>query len=950
MRSASRMRTMILAAVLAAGLWSAAVAGEPAAAAPAPAAPAATPAAPAATPAAPAGKPVVVKSITPGDEGIVVDAGTLGTFTVGYPALMMKGKPEPLKPTDTKADGAKVTATYEGGAKAVITCKADGITVAWSGLPAGAEKFKMTTLIDFGFAGSGTWQLGGAAKPFPADKPAKPHMFQGSSEAFVLKNAGGDSLTFTVPDYTFNELQDNREWNWEIFAWNVYVPFVEGAKEYRIAIGPPAPPPTGIKSIKATEKGMQINAGRLGEFTIDYPTLIVKGKKEPLKPIEKRPAGAKATVMYEGGAKLEVESTKDGQITLAFTGLPQGVEKFRASTLVDFAYQAGGTWQMTGGEAKPFPTEKPAKPHLFQGNSKSFTVRNFEGAAITFTAPDYSYNELTDNREWGWKTFAWTIHTPISGASATAQLTVTATSPAAGERKFLVDKFGQTAAGDWPGKIKTEEELKADVEADKAYYAALKPPAADPFGGLPGSGEKLGLKKTGFFHVEQKGKQWLLVDPAGNAFFHLGVCGMQPMQDYTLVKGREHVYEWIPALGGEYQSAFRGEGMGRDVFSFHLANRIRKSGKPFDADEYAAEAIRRVRAWGFNSGGAFMQLPDKVRVEANFPYVLTLPMGQWTGLPPLPGIACTWDPFDEKNLARVEKNFADSVAKRADDPLLIGYFLENEPILEEIPRVVPTLPGKFACKQRLVKMLREKYATIEAYNKAWDAKAASFDALADAGLAVRTDAAKADVAAFTELFHETYLKFVRETFNKYDRNHMLIGNRLQPGTIMNEAMMRLQGKYLDVISFNYYTHYLDKTLLAKIYGWTGGRPMILSEFYWDSPRDSGLPGGVKDVNSQEERGKAYRMYVEQAASTGFIVGIEWYTYGDMAATGPWFWGFNADNGNAGLVAVTDRPWKVMLGLMMETNYNIYDYVFGKKTPYVFDDPRFKAPAAWDQKP
>jgi hypothetical protein len=121
--------------------------------------------------------------------------------------------------------------------------------------------------------------------------------------------------------------------------------------------------------------------------------------------------------------------------------------------------------------------------------------------------------------------------------------------------------------------------------------------------------------------------------------------------------------------------------------------------------------------------------------------------------------------------------------------------------------------------------------------------------------------------------------------------------------------------------------------------------MILSEFYWDSPKDSGLPGGVKDVASQNERGLAYRHYVEHAAAMDFIVGVEWYTYIDMAATGPWFWGLNADNGNDGLIAVTDRPWKVMLAHMMRTNYDIYKVAMGERPPFVFDDPRFTGSGA-----
>ena len=58
--------------------------------------------------------------------------------------------------------------------------------------------------------------------------------------------------------------------------------------------------------------------------------------------------------------------------------------------------------------------------------------------------------------------------------------------------------------------------------------------------------------------------------------------------------------------------------------------------------------------------------------------------------------------------------------------------------------------------------------------------------------------------------------------------------------INNEQLCRIAGKYLDVMSFNYYTDGVDKDFLRRIYGWTGGRPMILSEFFWGSSKESGL--------------------------------------------------------------------------------------------------------------
>lgn len=55
--------------------------------------------------------------------------------------------------------------------------------------------------------------------------------------------------------------------------------------------------------------------------------------------------------------------------------------------------------------------------------------------------------------------------------------------------KFIIDKFGQYTLKDWPGKVRSDDEFKSDIESDKTYYDSLKSPVFDQSGGLPGSKE-----------------------------------------------------------------------------------------------------------------------------------------------------------------------------------------------------------------------------------------------------------------------------------------------------------------------------------------------------------------------------------------------------------------------------------------------------------------------------
>ncbi|MFO1483273.1 MAG: hypothetical protein U1F71_07870 [Verrucomicrobiaceae bacterium] len=679
--------------------------------------------------------------------------------------------------------------------------------------------------------------------------------------------------------------------------------------------------------LQTTNEGVRIAAGSLGSFMLTYPEFTPAHKI-----IEVKAAGAQAMVKYEGGAECVLAVAKD-EVGVSFKNVPADVKSWKMTTLIDIGFAKGGSWHIADKEGV-FPAEKASPPQIASLNGTTFQLKNAQGQSLSFTTPDYSFQQLTDNREWNWATYHWMFIVPFNADHPTAKISVA--SDLASVTK-LIDPFGQSLKDKFANKLQSLEDLKADVEADKAYFAGIEAPKLDRFGGLPDSNEALGLKKTGFFHVEQKQDKWWLVDPDGNAFFHFGVCGFAPNDDYTYVKGREGIYEWLPKADGEFASAFR-EG-NPDHFSFYLANVIKKFGAPYDYESHAARMVERMRKWGFNCIGAFSPVPTTAHVKADFPYVAHLPINEWEGVPRIPGAHEVWDPFDATTEKKIADKLAAALPQRANDPLLIGYFIVNEPRYDELPRVIPSLDGKHACKREFVAALKAKYNTIDAFNTAWQAKAGSFDELIDAGLAVTTDAAKSDVKAFVGTFLETYFAQIEKVFRQHDTNHMLIGSRLQPVTIEDEQLCRIMGRHLDVVSYNYYTFGVDTAALKRYHEWTGGKPMMLSEFFWASPKDSGLIGG-REVKSQQERGLAYRNYVEQSAALGFIIGIEWFTLVDQATTGRWFSQYNGESYNTGLISVADRPWKDMLAEMMKTNHTIYDLLLGKRPPFAWDDPRF----------
>ncbi|MDP1591504.1 MAG: hypothetical protein Q8M07_27355, partial [Prosthecobacter sp.] len=280
--------------------------------------------------------------------------------------------------------------------------------------------------------------------------------------------------------------------------------------------------------LKTTHSGIEIAAGSLGSFMLSYPEF------EPAhKAIEVKAAGTQATIKYQDGAECVVSVAKD-EVSISFKGVPADVKSWKMTTLIDIGFAKGGSWRIADKEGA-FPAEKSTPPQIASLNGTTFSVKNAQGQSLSLQTPDYAFQQLTDNREWNWAVYHWQFIVPYGADKTVAKIKVT--SDLASVTK-LIDPFGQSLKDTFPNKLLSLEDLKADVETDKTYYAGIETPKLDRFGGLPGSGESLGLKKSGFFHVEQKGGKSWLVDPDGNAFFHLGVCGFAPNDDYTYVKGR----------------------------------------------------------------------------------------------------------------------------------------------------------------------------------------------------------------------------------------------------------------------------------------------------------------------------------------------------------------------------------------------------------------------------
>jgi hypothetical protein len=82
------------------------------------------------------------------------------------------------------------------------------------------------------------------------------------------------------------------------------------------------------------------------------------------------------------------------------------------------------------------------------------------------------------------------------------------------------------------------------------------------------------------------------------------------------------------------------------------------------------------------------------------------------------------------------------------------------------------------------------------------------------------------------------------------------------------------------------------------------------------------------VESQKQRGVAYRYYLENAYSNPAFIGSAYFEWCDEDITGR----FDGENYNCGLVDVTDRPYKEIVDAVKETGKRLFAVHSGTTSP------------------
>jgi len=408
------------------------------------------------------------------------------------------------------------------------------------------------------------------------------------------------------------------------------------------------------------------------------------------------------------------------------------------------------------------------------------------------------------------------------------------------EGKPVLDEFGQWAHVDYPRKIHSRAQLEQELSDEEKAFGSGADYGFCELGGY----KDTQAKATGFFRVEQVDGVWWFVDPHGHRFLSTSVNGA-------------------------------GGGVGPPVPP--------GSPPPTLTPAQAASAkrnLRRLDAWGMNTGGQ------------GRPNIVMLRWPQ-TRATTFLGVA---DVYAEEFERGIDEAARAQCTARKDDPLVIGYFIGNEPPWGDRETEVVDL-------------------ILAGPDTATKAKLLEFLAHGD-------DPKRRKEFVVTAF--ERYLQVLCGAARKYDPNHLLLGIRYG-GNPIPADVLRL-ARVFDVCSINVYDYEPTKQV-ERAYR-LSGRPVLIGEFHLGVP-ENGLGSGLVQAKNQAERGNGYRYYVEQAVSLPYSLGAHWFAWRDEPVLGRG----DGENYNIGFVDVTDRAYPELVEAAITTHKRLREVHAGTLPPF-----------------
>jgi hypothetical protein len=488
----------------------------------------------------------------------------------------------------------------------------------------------------------------------------------------------------------------------------------------------------------------------------------------------------------------------------------------------------------------------------------------------------------------------------------------------------LLDEFGQSAIHQWPGRTRSEAELSIRLQTQYAQAPSQRLPAH--FSSWGGWMEKR-FTAAGFFYTQKDEKRWWLVDPDGHAFWSSGLDCVR-VDTEALYSGLETALTWLPDPSGNFAVAYE-QGGEQKAFNYLAANYIRTFGKENWYARWAEITLAELRRLGFNTVANWSDW--QIASQSRIPYVRPLPSLDST----IPLVYRDFPDVFHPDFPQAAQAFAEPLRESASDPALIGYFLMNEPtwgFARETPAagMLFNTPACFS-RQALADFMQRKYQQDEALATAWEVPA-TFSLLRKGAWDLPlSPTAQKDLADFSEVMVEKLFGTLSTACREVDPNHLNLGIRYY--TV--PPHWALSGmSHFDVFSMNCYRKRLPAEEMSTI-STLLDKPIMIGEWHFGA-LDAGLPAsGIGHVTDQEGRGKAFRLYLEDAAAKPWCVGVHYFNIYDQSAIGR----FDGENYNIGFLDVCNRPYEPLAQAARLSHERMYEIADGKLKPFD-DEPEY----------
>jgi hypothetical protein len=225
----------------------------------------------------------------------------------------------------------------------------------------------------------------------------------------------------------------------------------------------------------------------------------------------------------------------------------------------------------------------------------------------------------------------------------------------------------------------------------------------------------------------------------------------------------------------------------------------------------------------------------------------------------------------------------------------------------------------------LAEFLRQRYADDAGLSAAWGGAATLAGAAEGAWTAPLNVQAQQDLVDFSGVMVEKFFNGLTGACRQVDPNHLNLGIRYYT---VPPAWALAGMRTFDVFSMNCYRKRLPEGEMAQISALLN-LPILVGEWHFGA-LDAGLPAsGIGHVPDQAARGKAYRVYVEDAAAKPWCVGVHFFTLYDESAIGR----FDGENYNIGFLDVCNRPYEALCRAARATHRRMYRVAAGESQPY-----------------